>query len=390
MLNSKYYILAYFALIVFLTSCKTNYNVVKVDLNSKPSTKDGFYYNLPKNILKISIEIEKQEKIKGPYSDYAKQYFGLTNVITQNSLSYSVKNVSVETIPEIDSSQIYFVETNNSDLKLSFNEMGMLTDINCKEIKDLKTSSITESNINQTDQSNNYPILFRKFADLNMYEKIDTIYKKVKLDTSFIIEKTFKTSLVEKPTDLKVKEIVDYLSKIKEAKFNIITGDVDATDKKNLEFMYNELQSQEEQYLKLFSGITINQSNLYVFYNIPEKDTNYLITKADVCKFSALKGINPEVEGPDVENIFIQIDYRNNLSNLYKYNALKNKKTKVKHGFFYRIPAFANVSVFKENVLLYSAQKAIAQSGLVLPLPQKNVSIKFDDKTGSVILMKIN
>ncbi len=389
MLNSKYYILAYFTLIIFLSSCKTNYNVVKVDLNSKPSTKDGFYYNLPKNVLKISLDIEKQENIKGPYSDFAKQYFGLTNIITQSSSSYSIKNVSIETISEIDTSNIYFVETNNADLKISFNEMGMLADVNCIEIKDFKNNFNTENIIDQASDNNAYPILFRKFADLNMYEKIDTIYKKVKSDTSFVIEKTFKTSMVEKPTDLKVKEIVDYLSKIKDAKFNIITGDVDATDKKNLEFMYQELQNQEEQYFKLFTGITINQSNTFTFYYYPEKDTNYQTTKSDICKFSVLKGITNE-DGPDVENISIQLDYRKNISNLYKYNTLKNKKRKSKHGFYYRNPAFANISVLKENVSIYSCVKAIAQSGIVLSLPQKNISLKFDEKTGSIILMKIN
>lgn len=389
MINSKIYIISFFSLIIFLTSCKTNYNVVKVDLRNKPSSKDGFYYNLPKNIIKISLDIEKQDNIKGPYSDFAKQYFGLTNVITQSSSNFSIKNVRVETISEIDSSQIYFVESNDASLKINFNESGMIKDINCVENLHSDNGNNSYIALNNNEMNNHYPSLFKKFADINMYEKVDTILRKVKVDTSYIIEKTFKTSLVEKPIDLKAKEIVDYISKIKEARFNLISGEIDAIDKKNIEFMYQELQNQEEQYLKLFTGITINNLYTYDFFYYPEKDTNYHITKADICKFSASRGITSE-DGPDVENISLQIDFTKNLSNLFKYNQLKNNKKKSKNGFFYRIPALAELKLMKSNSVIYNCQKSIAQSGIVLSLPQKNISIKFDEKTGSIILLKIN
>lgn len=389
MINSKKYIISFFSLIIFLTSCKTNYNVVKVDLRNKPSTKDGFYYNLPKNIIKISLDIEKQDNIKGPYSDFAKQYFGLTNVITQSSSNFSIKNVRVETISEIDSSQIYFVESNDASLKINFNESGMIKDINCVENLHSDNGNNSYKALNNNEMNNYYPSLFKKFADLNIYEKVDTILRKVKVDTAYIIEKTFKTSLVEKPLDLKAKEIVDYISKIKEARFNLISGEIDVIDKKNIEFMYQELQNQEEQYLKLFTGITINNTNTYDFFYYPLKDTNYQITKIDICKFSSSKGITSE-EGPDIENISLQIDYTKNLSNLFKYNQLKNNKKKSKNGFFYRIPAIAELRLMKNNSVIYNCQKSIAQSGIVLSLPQKNISIKFDEKTGSITLLKIN
>ena len=233
--NMKPILFTFLSVIIVLTSCKTNYNVVRVDLNKKPSSTSGFYYMLPKNYLKINITLEKQDDIKGPYSEYAMKYFGLNNVISQNHTQYNIKNVSIETIAEVDTANIYFVETHSADLKISFGNMGMISDVNCREIS---TNSIikedNETKPNSKDESE-YPVLFRKFADLNMYEKIDTIYKKVKLDTTFIIEKTFKTSMVEKPTDLKVKEIVDYITKLKDARFSIISGDVDAADKKNLD-----------------------------------------------------------------------------------------------------------------------------------------------------------
>lgn len=387
--NMKPILFTFLSVIIVLTSCKTNYNVVRVDLNKKPSSTSGFYYMLPKNYLKINITLEKQDDIKGPYSEYAMKYFGLNNVISQNHTQYNIKNVSIETIAEVDTANIYFVETHSADLKISFGNMGMISDVNCREIS---TNSIikedNETKPNSKDESE-YPVLFRKFADLNMYEKIDTIYKKVKLDTTFIIEKTFKTSMVEKPTDLKVKEIVDYITKLKDARFSIISGDVDAADKKNLEFMYNELQNQEEQYMKLFTGISINNTLTYSYIYYPETDTNTSITNALLCKFSVSKGITSD-EDADAENIYIKIDNNRQKNHLGKFIKEKNKLQKDKHGFYYRLPAKVEVSILKENSIVYNCIKDIAQMGMVISLPQKNVSIKFDEVTGSIKIMKIN
>ncbi len=382
-------IFTFLSIIIVLTSCKTNYNVVRVDLNKKPSSKAGFFYMLPKNYLKINITLEKQNDIKGPYSEFAMKYFGLNNVISQNHTQYSIKDVNIETIAEVDTANIYFVETNNSDLKISFGNMGMISDVNCKEIStNIILKENNWENVNTNDE-HEYPLLFRKFADLNMYEKIDTIYKKVKLDTSFIIEKTFKTSMVEKPTELKVKEIVDYITKLKDARFSIISGDVDAADKKNLEFMYNELQNQEEQYMKLFTGISINNTLTYSYVYYPETDTNTTITNAFLCKFSDSKGITSDEEA-DAENIYVKIDNNRQKTHLDKFIKEKNKLQKAKHGFYYRLPAKVEVSILKEKSIIYNCIKDIAQMGIVISLPQKNISIKFDEVNGSIKLMKIN
>jgi len=389
MKKMKFLILALSALLIVFTSCKTNYNVVRVDLNKKPDAKSGFYYSLPKNALVVTISVDKEDHLKGPYCDYAKQYFGLNNVITQNSSTYQIRNITVETISEIDTSNIYFVETNDASLKINFSQPNIISDINCTESPENITQKQTIQIEKNKDDNADYPVVFRKFADLNIYEKVDTIYKRIKIDTSFIVEKTFKTSLVEKPTDLKVKEVVDYITKIKDTKFSIISGDLDAVDKKNLEFMYKELQNQEEQYMNLFTGITVNNTMTYSFVYHPQTDTDSSVKNEVLFRFSASRGIVTD-EGFDTDDVSIQINNSKFPANLEQHIAKKSNLQKSKHGFYYRIPALVDIDILMKNQRIFSCKKEIAQMGMIFSLPRKNLSLIFNDNIGSIKLLKIN
>ena len=55
---------------------------------------------------------EQKENIKGPYSEYAYKYLGLKNIITENTTTYQISDVDINTASEPDPNQYYFVETN--------------------------------------------------------------------------------------------------------------------------------------------------------------------------------------------------------------------------------------------------------------------------------------
>ncbi|MFZ4400345.1 MAG: DUF4831 family protein [Bacteroidales bacterium] len=387
MLKSKkiFYILCSVGILFF--SCKSNYQVIHLTKNVVPGEKNGFYYSLPKTFVKVDLIVNQQENIKGPYCDYAKKYFGLNNVINQNSTTYKINDIKIETYAEPDSSQYYFVETNDSKIGMVVNRLGIL-----KAVNPVKT---TEGNFHYIDidsittySENDYPDLFRMYANSSLYKKTDTIYKPVRVFNSIIFEKAYKTFLIEKPTEQKVKEIADLISKMKDNRFNLLNGDLEINDKKSIEFIYAELQNLENEYMKLFTGITLNHTLTYNFIYLPEKDSNTNITKALLCKFSTEKGVMDK-SNTSGDNIYIQIIDNKTTLAVNKYNNEKRKLQKGKQGFFHRLPAYTDINILYNNSLLQNSKQLIAQFGVVLALPTNNTFLLLDENTGAIRQMQI-
>jgi len=369
--------------LVFLFSCKSNYQVIHVTKNAIPNNKSGFYYALPKTYIKVDFIINQQENIKGPYSEYAQKYFGLNNVIAENSTEYVIKDVKIETFSEPDSLQYYFIETNDSKLGIKLTDLGLIESVNSPTISSVRNKNLITYDSISENTNNDYPELFKMYANLSLYEKTDTIYKPVMLFNSFFWKKNFKTSIIEKPTEQKVKETVDIITKIKDNRFNIITGESDVNDKKSIEFMYSELQNLENEYMKLFTGITLNHTITYSYIYLPEKDTNSNILKALLCKFSSKEGIVDKTSSKG-ENIYIQIQNKNLINPINRYNNEKLKIQKGKHGFYYRQPAYTDVSIIQNNNIIKTAKQLIAQLGIVISLPINNSFLQFDKNTGAI------
>ncbi|MFZ4800232.1 MAG: DUF4831 family protein, partial [Bacteroidia bacterium] len=142
MLNSKNILYTLIIATVLLFSCKSNYQVIHVTKDAIPNNKSGFYYALPKTYIKVDFIINQQENIKGPYCDYAQKYFGLNNVITQNTTEYEIKNINIETFSEPDSSQYYFIETNDSKLGIKLTDLGLIESVNSPTISSLRNKNL--------------------------------------------------------------------------------------------------------------------------------------------------------------------------------------------------------------------------------------------------------
>lgn len=58
----------------------------------------------------MNFDVVKTESFKGPYADYAFKLLGLSDLITENSISYEIENVELSTFSEVDPEQFYFIE----------------------------------------------------------------------------------------------------------------------------------------------------------------------------------------------------------------------------------------------------------------------------------------
>ena len=72
----------------------------------------GTYYTLPKTELIFKVKVEKIQENKGVFADYA-YMIGAKNIIINDAVKYSIKDIEIYTRPIGDNENIYYLNTIN-------------------------------------------------------------------------------------------------------------------------------------------------------------------------------------------------------------------------------------------------------------------------------------
>jgi hypothetical protein len=364
-------------------------NVLHIDNNAAPQTKEGVFYSLPRTVVKIDVKIDRIENYKGPYADFALRFLGLKNVVPANSIDYKISNITITTYPEPDPDQYYFVEMGDKISKgekagmLSLSDAGVILGT-LNEITDTVSNVVRLSKQDEslTDADKDaFGELFKYSADVSVFEKVDTIIRKINIDTMTVERQYYKRTIVEKSPEQKAKEAADYISKIKDNRFNLISGAQEVNyNKETLEYMDTQLKTMEKEYLKLFTGISLHKSLTFSYKYIPIP--NQINTEIPIFKFLKSKGvIDLDEQGGKVVTIKVQrVGNTNTVSN---YLKKAEKDTKVQ-GFFYRIPELARVTVKLDESAQEETQCLVSQLGVVTNLPAGKWKVQFHKGTGGI------
>src|ERR1035441_10754058 len=107
----SFLLLTSYLLLLFLLNACSSYRVIHVTNNNKGKVHDkyGFYYALPQTLLKVDVTVRKTFLNKGPYSDYAEKYLGITNIIKNDEVQYDIMDVKISSFPQRDPDQNYLV-----------------------------------------------------------------------------------------------------------------------------------------------------------------------------------------------------------------------------------------------------------------------------------------
>jgi hypothetical protein len=378
------------ALVLSFTFCHAQQiNVVKVDTSKGISASEGIYYSLPRTQFEIEVHATKIEKIKGPYADFASKYLGLSNVINVNSISYELGDISIRTTSIPDPDQYYFVELNGksgkgvNEIMLSLSESGIIQNTTGMEPDEKEVSTFSV----QTEESNVYPEIFKYFSDLNLLEQVDTIIERVNVDTTTIEKMILRRTLVEKTPEQKAKDAADFIIKVKENRFNLISGFQEVNyDKETFTLMNEELEKLESEYQKLFTGLTFNKTLSYTFKYIPDE-----LQSSDsvaLFKFSRLRGVL-DISNPNGDMIFLKISRNDDTYAIANCLKRKTPPKDGQHGFYYRIPEYANVSILLGNKLRSTGKFLVSQFGVISWLPPYKAGVQFYPATGAIKRIEI-
>ncbi|MFH0866365.1 MAG: DUF4831 family protein [Bacteroidota bacterium] len=370
-----------FLMIVFC-ACSTM-NVSHVDNNGEIQKSEGIYYSLPKTVITVAVTVEKTSKVKGPFASYALKYLGLTDVISENTSSYAMSSVTLGSYSIPDPDQYFFIEScklKKKNIMLSFEEYGVLKGVNNRYMNSYKnnyydTSVVTVSNENEIPEQN--------FMNPNIAEAFDTIIEKINLDTNIIIKKTIKKVYVDKTTERKAKEAADFIIELEESRLSLLTGYSEVNySKEAIEYMAVQLEKTEQEYLHLFTGITVKSEYKYYFSYIPVGNNTALSVplfrlsdKYGICDTSDYKG----------ESVYINIEPSGSTNNITSFEALRFDPKEKHHGIYYRIPEKANISIMYKDRQIASSDFLVAQFGPVCELQAKGIkSLSLNPESGSV------
>ncbi len=293
---------------------------------------------------------------------------------------YAIRKVEINVIAEPDSDQLYFIEFDKkakSELSLALTEDGIISGF---------SQVVQPKNADKYSGSASDNGAKPQFIDLlkpTILEKVDTIVRRISVDTTTIEERVVRRSVSEKSADQMARETADAIRKIDENISNLITGYQEVNySKESLEYMIAELRKLQNEYLSLFKGSQRVTSSSYKFYVTPRATSEGALES--LCKFSVEKGIQPK-NSPVGENVNLTITPENVNTSLRDFTLQRTQASKKVHGLYYRIPQQTKITVTTGYNVLVERSEMISQLGFLTFLPAGNYSgLKFNTVTGAI------
>jgi len=378
----KIFLLASLFLLILPLFAMAQISVDKIEDGFNAGNSDGIIYALPRTIIRVDVIVEQQEMLAGPLRNYAEQYLGITNYIDRDDIVYSIKGVKLSPVSEADPEQYYFISTAEKTTRaawqtiIQLNGHGMISSLG--QIGD---EGAAANGLSTNMSEDEIRAIFSKYADLNLYPKVDTIVRTINIDTITIQDYTFKTTMTDKPLEVKAREAAEMIQKVREGRFNLINGYQEVNYSEGaLKFMNDELLRMEEEYLRLFTGVVVQNELTYSFNFLPTPENTG--SNMPIFNMTAENGIS-EGGGVGTQG-FIRIDSHGNT------NGIANGSANEGGGLVYRIPDEAEVKLIYNGSVVAQITAAISQLGRVASLPPEVSNIEFDEATGGLKSIRLD
>ena len=350
--------------VVFSLNANAQY-VTNFAKNVNNKETDGFYYHLPRNVVKVDFVVERTQNVKGKYSSFAKELLNTDNYIKENKTTFAIKDVIVNTLTEADPDMVFFISTvadekskENINVNLALNSDGIIQSFG---VKPAKKDCEDEDRIELRANIHPYIEPASDFYYIPLTENDD---EEIESDS--------------KLTDKEIAQsIVEEIKKLRVAYFDLITGYQEVNYGNTINYMIDRIKELENEYLAMFLGKTNSQVYTQTFYFTPE-DVKNAIT---IAKFSENEGFNSKV-GESIKINFTDLavsPYMNKLSKEDIENVAHTNK------MFYRNSAKVTMHISLGENELSENRLIISQFGNVSLIPMNKMKLIFDVNSGQVM-----
>lgn len=237
---------------------------VAASAQKKGQDPEGFLtYSLPSTTITLEVEAVQEKFYAGPYAKYAEKYLGI-KPRQKDETTFQLTQVKVTPYVEADQNCRYSVNVKKGRIDATF----------------LKLSSeglISFADANFGDESIwRFPV--RTQGDFsangvtsNLTSESTTLYRNDRKESAYSKVSVHQDMIVAKSPEKKAAETADMILKLREKRYQIVTGDTDATySGEAMGAAIAELTRLEEEYMMLFIGYSEYQTQVKRFEVIPD------------------------------------------------------------------------------------------------------------------------
>ena len=320
-------------------------------------------YSLPMTTITLEVEAIQEKFYAGPYAKYAEKYLGIKPRQKDETL-FQLTEIRMTPYVEADQSRRYSVnvKAGNVDatfLKLADEGLVSFSDANFGDESVWRFTTRSQGDFSSKGVTSN---LSTESTTLYRNQKKESAYNKVSVQQNMVVEKT---------PEKRAAETAEMILKIRQQRFQIVTGDTDATySGEAMGAAIDELTRLEEEYMTLFVGYSEYQTQRMKFEVVPDAQRESQMYVAFRLSDAAGLVNSENMSGrPVVMEIVPQVFAEPEVTNVVEE---KKQQPVMAH---YRIPAVCTVKLIDSGNILMQTRLPIYQLGRESSLPV-NVILK--------------
>lgn len=325
-------------------------------------TNPTFFYTLPKTAFKLDVVVTKTTNMKGIYAEFAEKMLGITNYCKENSVSYGLKNIAATPFIVPDENLQFVVELSPIQMKNNF-----LQSVHAQNSATgfRASSSFEESN------ADILPDFFKNFADVITHQTQETFTETKIIDGVVTQVPVTQTKTITKSLEQQAQAAVDFIEKLRDDRYVILSFEQETTlSKEAFEYLVNQFNNLERQYLELFIGITLSEDIHETVIVYPNSD----FALVPVCAVSPVDGFSVTPDRTNAYNYYLKCTPQGSVSQPANFIDALTSDSYRKNNTGYRIRKAAPVLV---TLVHGNVEKSILgvfpvfQFGLLETLPGK-------------------
>jgi len=347
---------------LFLFGCGGPKSVIEtVPVNtSGTELQTGYVYALPQTTFKVTVDVVKTRFIRGPYYRFAEKYLSIRDAPDRNGTSWRIDRINLKSMEEADPDQMYLVRQVSGEQDLSsllkISQQGLIYDFNVGRYLETKRFFAVPGDRNEG-------IVYTDLTERpNIEMSIDTSYKSIKMDSTFIKVPVTSQQLIVKTIDEKAQEAAKVILKMRRKRVNVLTGkgEIPVSDAG-----IQKLDELEEEYLALFLGKNIEERKRIALYVTPT--AGEVFEHQELFEFSSSSGILTQ-HADNSEVVSLTINRQREVEGLNNYGLGKQLPMQT-NALYYRVPDRAEVQVNIGDEILLMERVSVYQYGAILSMP---------------------
>jgi hypothetical protein len=272
---------------------------------------------LPKTAFQVDVVVTKTTNIKGIYADFAEKLLGITNFCKENRATFQLKNITVTPFAVPDEKLQFVAELSPEQIKNNF-----LQSVHTKN----RTAGFSAFYALDQRAADILPDFFINFADVLTQQTHET-YTETKIINGVVTQvPVTQTKVTTKTLAQQAQAAADLIEKIRDDRYAILSfAQETSLSKDAFEYLVNQLNELEKQYLELFSGAATTEDiseRLIVFPN-SDYDLTPLFSIAPNEGFSASTSKTNAYNYYLKCNPQVQSDYKESFSKMFPVNTSK-------------------------------------------------------------------